>query len=122
MHAILDLVLLLIDHLILIALRQRRKYEISKNTPRDLDLTINTRIFSGVFSSAFRNQDYNFLMTPKFIQPAVSGGGPASPSARRRRIKVLPNSESDELKPEKVFEVSAGEDPNKKKDFASGKI
>ncbi|KAL5258656.1 hypothetical protein ACHWQZ_G009202 [Mnemiopsis leidyi] len=52
-------------------------------------------------------------------ETAVSGGAPASPSARRRRIKVLPNSESDELKPEKVFEVSAGEDPNKKKDFAN---
>lgn len=46
-----------------------------------------------------------------------STGGSASPSARRRRIKVLPKSDSDDMKPEEVFEVSAGDDPNKKKEF-----
>ncbi|XP_063680487.1 SH3 and multiple ankyrin repeat domains protein 2-like isoform X1 [Bolinopsis microptera] len=54
--------------------------------------------------------------TPTGDKTGAPGG---SPSARRRRIKVLPKSESEEMKPDEVFEVSAGDDPNKKKPFAN---
>ena len=35
---------------------------------------------------------------------------------------MLPKSESEEMKPDEVFEVSAGDDPNKKKPFANNGI
>ena len=55
------------------------------------------------------------------IQQNQSGSTSPSLSARRRRIKVLPKSETDDLKPDQVCEVSAGDDPNVKKETSGSK-